>query len=304
MVSKKAQKTLVAVLFSLTLIASSVCFGENPHLKGRSVGEYLQAISVNIQAGPAQGSGTIFIIPVEGENHAFILTAAHVVRHLRRTREYHDQGDRKTAIYYDDATVVQEQLSKGRVVGKVSYDAKVLTVDSVRDIALLLVRKPDAFQDSGYFYPHDIVPVGTAVFHCGAPGGIEIGGSASLTNGIISRLGVKITDYTPSEYAVFDQVTCPALGGSSGGLVATCDEGAFVGMITLGLSGSSNFSWMVPIRMIRRWVQDLKIEWLMEPEKKVTWEQIHAIPLEVEKPQVRTGVAKEEIESEIIQRIR
>jgi len=274
----------VVSVFVLTLAVAGLTLGDeikNPFLGDRPVGEYLQAISVNVKAGSAQGSGTIFIVNVEGQKTAFVLTAAHVVDSLRRTRTYHEDGTEKTAIYYDDAQISQEHVYEGRVVGRVVFDAKVLNVDGTRDIALLRVRKNDAFSVGGFFYPNDLVPVGTRVLHCGAPGGIEIGGTASLTNGIISRVGVKITDFTPAEFAVFDQTTCPALGGSSGGLVALEENGAWVGMITIGLRLASNFNWMVPVRMVRKWAKDVKVEWLLDPNAKVTEEQIEKIPIEV-----------------------
>ena len=275
---------VVAVLLSAALAASpKPSEVVNPFLGDKAVGEYLQAISVNVKAGYAQGSGTIFTINIEGQRAHFILTAAHVVESLRRTRTYHEEGTEKTAIYYDDAQISQEQLSEGRIVGKVVYDAKVINVDQTRDIALLLVRKRDAFDVTGFFYPHDLVPVGTRVLHCGAPGGIEIGGTASLTNGIVSRIGVKITDYTPSEYAVFDQVTCPALGGSSGGLVAVEENGCIIGILTMGLRGSDNFNWIVPVRMIRKWAKDIGAEWLFDPNRKITEADLEKIPLETGK---------------------
>jgi hypothetical protein len=71
------------------------------------------------------------------------------------------------------------------------------------------------------------------------------------------------------------------MGGSSGGMVCLAKDGSWIGMITLGLSGGGNFHWMVPIRNVRKWAKEAKVEWLLDPKAKApTEEQVKAITLE------------------------
>lgn len=258
----------------MSAIVSTVAADENDNL-----GAYLQSISVNVKAGLSQGSGTLIIIHgEEGNDNArsvWVLTAAHVVSGLRKVDTRIDGGRETKIVRYDDAVVVQEQISKGRSVGTVSYDAKVINVDSDRDIALLRVRKDDAFLPLGEdikridFYLGEHIPgAGTGIYHCGAPGGFEVGGTATLTHGIISRVGVKIVEYGGSEFGIFDQTDCAALPGSSGGMVVRASDGKWVGMITLGLRSSSSFHWFVPVRSVKEWAKEIGAEWLLNHEIK------------------------------------
>ncbi|MEM4167626.1 MAG: S1C family serine protease [Candidatus Caldarchaeum sp.] len=229
----------------------------------QSVGRKLQAISVNVSAGTSQGSGTIFIKEIEGVQLTFILTAYHVISGLRKVETRMVDGKEEKRAVYNDAEITQEVFQDGRKVGKVTYAAKVICVDSRRDLALLLLRKEGkVFEDSGVLYTSDEIPdVGTNVLHAGSPGGLEIGGSATVTSGIISRVGVTISEFGGSDFGVFDQTTCPALPGSSGGLIAKADTGEIVGVLTIGLRSSTGFNWMVPTRTIKKWLDEANMSW-------------------------------------------
>ncbi|GIW59036.1 MAG: hypothetical protein KatS3mg087_0102 [Patescibacteria group bacterium] len=293
---------LYAITFTAVVFALGQLFAcDNPELKGMPVGVYLQKISVNIKSGSGQGSGTIFVTEVEGKKTAFVVTAYHVVEDLRKVRDIiAPDGSPRKRVEYDDAVILQEQVDNGRVVGEIRYDAKVICVDSNRDIAILRVRKTDAFTVSGYFYDgSDIPQPGTEVYHCGAPGGSDLGGSASLTSGIISRVGVRITDFSDSEYGIYDQVDCAALPGSSGGLVALKSCGCWIGMITIGVRSSDNFHWIVPVRTVRQFAKEAKLEWLVDPKlPRPTEKDLESIPVELHQTiQSRTG--KESIKSEM-----
>ena len=121
------------------------------------------------------------------------------------------------------------------------------------------------------------------IFHAGAPGGKEIGGSASLTGGLISRIGVRIPEFGGSEHGVFDQTDTAALGGSSGGLIALRDDGRWIGMITLGLTGGDSFHWIVPIRSVREWAKEIDVEWLLDPtHPRPAEKDLDSIPLELD----------------------
>lgn len=254
------------------------------------VGPGLQAVSVNIccpstygGAGEAEGSGTLVVGKVGDKPAVWVLTAHHVVKDLRSEKEVVSPGgEKKTHVSYRDAQIIQERVVDGRAVGETKVDAKVVSVDERRDIALLRIRDGEFKQKGVTFYAvKDIPQPGTALYHCGAPGGKEIGGTCSLTAGIVSRLGVRIPEFGGSEHGVFDQVDCPALGGSSGGLVALRDNGQWVGMITLGLGGGDSFHWIVPVRSVRDWATEIKAEWLLDPSKPQPKEDdVAKIPLE------------------------
>ena len=275
--------SMLAVPCSVAILTTVVLACDNPCRNGMPVGVYLQTISVNIKTGTGQGSGTIFITEVEGKKTAFVVTAYHVVEDLRKVRDViAPDGSPRKKVEYDDATILQEQVDNGRVVGEIRYDAKVICVDSRRDIAVLRARKSDAFSISGYFYNGDIPMPGTEIYHCGAPGGSDIGGSASLTSGIISRVGVRIKDFTDSEYGVYDQVDCAALPGSSGGLIALRECGCWIGMITIGVRSSDNFHWFVPVRTFRQFAKEAKMEWLVDPNQpRPTEKDLEGIPVEL-----------------------
>lgn len=254
------------------------------------IGPTLQDVSVNVccpggsgYSGQAEGSGTLIVGKVDGKPAVWVLTAHHVVRDLRSVNEViSPTGENKSQVSYRDAQIIQERVVDGRAVGELKFDAKVVSVDPRRDIALLRVRDGEFKKTGATFYAAPEIPApGTAIFHCGAPGGKDIGGTCSLTAGIVSRLGVRIPEFGSAEHGVFDQVDCPALGGSSGGLVAARDSGQWVGMITIGLRGGDSFHWMVPIRSVRDWTKEIKADWLLDPKSpQPTEEQVKKLPLE------------------------
>lgn len=253
------------------------------------VGPRLQAVSVNVlsETSPgygAQGSGTIFLSLVDGKPAAFIITANHVIENLREvTTVIGPDGETKKAVRYADAQIIQEQVESGRTIGEVKYDARIINVDPRRDIALLRVRKGDFAATGASFYLGTTIPVvGTEIYHCGAPGGKDLGGTSTLTGGIISRIGVRIPGFGGgSEYGIFDQTDTAALGGSSGGMVALRSDGRWIGMITLGLGNGDSFHWIVPARSVVAWAGEIRVMWLFDPDlERPTEVDISAIVLE------------------------
>ncbi len=248
------------------------------------VGPSLQTVSVNVLAGKSQGSGTIFLSTVDGKPAAFVITAYHVIDGLRNVESIVDsKGTSRKIVSYRDAQIIQERVLNGRIVGEVKFDAYILNADKQRDIALLRVRDGSFSQVGAEFYLDAAIPcAGTELYHCGAPGGKDTGGTCSLTMGIVSRIGVRIPGFGGgSKHGVFDQTDTAALGGSSGGLLALKSDGRFIGMITLGLRGGDNFHWYVPARAILKWSDQIGVVWLFDPSlDRPTKKDIEGIPLE------------------------
>jgi len=240
------------------------------------VGPALQEVSVNVLcpgkyggSGGAQGSGTVFLSRVDGKPSAWVLTAYHVIKGQREVSSVISrEGSTKKSVGYRDTQIIQERVLNGRIVGELKFDAEVISVDASRDIALLRIRDGE-FSDVGasFFLDGRIPAAGTELYHCGAPGGKDTGGTCSLTMGIVSRIGVRIPGFGGgSKHGVFDQTDTAALGGSSGGLLALKSDGRFIGMITLGLRGGDSFHWYVPARSILDWAEEIDVMWLFDPK--------------------------------------
>lgn len=210
------------------------------------IGKKLQDISVTIHAGNSQGSG---FIKTRG-NTNYVWTAAHVVSGLRETRKVIDSktGAEKIVTEFRDAQIVKELIEDGRSVGKIYMDAQVIRYSDIEkgeDLALLKVRKKSFVTDSVVFYLEEkLVPAGTNLYHCGSLLGQV--GSNSITRGVMSQVGRVIDN------KIFDQTTCAAFPGSSGGGIYN-DEGKLVGMIVRG--AGETFNLCVPVRRIKDWAK-------------------------------------------------
>ena len=233
----------------------------------------LQAVSVTIKAGQAQGSGTIVTRKIENDNISFVWTAAHVVDNLRTTRTVLVKGKTETLVEYKDAEIVQEIQQDGRRIGEVKYEAKIVKVsdaDYGEDLALLMVRRKGAYPisvSSKFKENKDYIPaIGTKLVHVGSLLGQF--GANSFTNGLVSQTGRTLPGKGAS-VKVFDQVTVTAFPGSSGGGVFLEESGEYVGMLTQGVSQSQGFNFIVPIRRIHAWAEQAKVEWAVDSSVKM-----------------------------------
>ena len=238
--------------------------------EGRPAGvaQHLQDISVTIRAESspgygAQGSGVIKTrrMTLNGEDKAinFIWTAAHVVKGLRSVESVIDPktGTERKVVKFKDVAIVQELREAGRRVGELRMAARVIRYSATEDLALLQVRKTGFVDVSVRFHlDAKIPPLGTDLYHVGSPGGQELGQN-SMTPGIVSQIG-RILDGEE-----FDQVTTPALPGSSGGGVFRRD-GVLIGLLTQGVRGGDNFNYIVPARRICTWARRAKVEWAVD----------------------------------------
>src|SRR3990167_6150330 len=238
----------------------------------KNVPQYLQDISVTIHAGNAQGSGAITNIG----NVNYVWTAGHVIENLRKTRTIIDPilGTSKTLIEFDDVEIVKDLLEEGRTVGQIRFFAQVLRYSDAEvgdDLAVLKVRKKNLSPIVVRFYLDKEIPLlGSELYHVGSLLGQV--GSNSMTRGIMSQHGRLLFG------KVFDQTTCAAFPGSSGGGVYLTD-GRYVGMIVRG--AGETFNLTVPIRRMREWAKRMGVEFTLDPSLKVpTEEELNRFPIE------------------------
>lgn len=235
------------------------------------VAQYLQDISVTIKASGAEGSGVI--TNINGSN--YVWTAAHVVAHLRNTRTIIDGGGSpKVVVEFDDAEVVKVLVEEGRTVGQMRFNAEVLRYSDAKygeDLALLRVRKKNLSPHHVHFYLENKIPaIGTNLFHVGSLLGQD--GSNSMTTGIVSQQGRVF------QGQIYDQTTCAAFPGSSGGGVYLQD-GRYVSMIVRG--AGETFNLTVPMRRLHKWAKKVGVDFTLDPTVDVPSEAtLKARPIE------------------------
>lgn len=224
------------------------------------ISKQLQEVSVTIHADKSQGSGVIVTREVDGEKVNFVWTAAHVVAGQRHVRSVIDPatGTSRQVVEFKDVGIVKELVENGRKVGELKMDAKVIRysdIENGQDLALLEVRKKDFVQANAKFYLLDDIPtIGTHLFHVGSLLG-QIGAN-SMTSGIVSQIGRLIDE------KIFDQTTVTAFPGSSGGGVFLAEgehKGEYMGMLVRG--AGEQFNLIVPVRRLKDWAKEAKIEW-------------------------------------------
>lgn len=232
-----------------------------------STAEHLQNISVTIKSegrfSTGEGSGVIFTRKnANGDLVNFVWTAAHVIDNLRSERKILVNGVSKTLVEFKDPLVVKEIRQNGRTVGRLQMDAEVLKysdADDGHDLALLKVRKLNFVKDTVTFYLDEEIPaLGSGLLHVGSLLGQM--GANSMTDGIYSQHGRLIKSL--NKY-VFDQTTCTAFPGSSGGGVYLKSDARYVGMLVRG--AGEGFNLIVPTRRIADYCKKHKIMWALDP---------------------------------------
>jgi len=240
----------------------------------------LQNISVTIKSGQGQGSGVLFTRQVGDETVTYVWTAAHVIDSQRKTRNVIVNGSPKTVVEFEDVQIVQEFKQNGRRIGEVKMEARVVRFSDAEqgeDLALLEVRKRNFTEatNTTTFYNGEIPAIGTELYHVGSLQGQF--GANSLTTGIVSQIGRVLE--LGANGTVFDQTTVTAFPGSSGGGVFLKDSGQYVGMLVRG--GGEQFNFIVPIRRLREWAKEAKIEWAIDQTVALpSEEELKKLPVE------------------------
>jgi len=273
-------KKLAIFLLGFTLTFTSYS-GE----KKQSVAEHLQNVSVTIRSEGAysagEGSGVIFTRKdSEGNLVNFVWTAAHVIDNLRSERKVLVRGMPKTLIEFKDPVIIKEIRQNGRTVGRLQMDAEVLKYsesEKGHDLALLRVRRLNFVTDSVTFYlDKKIPPLGTDLLHVGSLLGQM--GANSMTDGIYSQHGRIIKSLNKH---VFDQTTCTAFPGSSGGGVylKSGENSKYVGMLVRG--AGEGFNLIVPVRRMVDYCEKNKIMWALDANVKMpTEKELKEMPIE------------------------
>ena len=263
------------ILAITLLMFSSTLYAEEP--KATKVAQHLQDISVTIRAGNSQGSGVLIsrMVKHRGKmvNINFVWTAAHVVDGLRSTRTIiGPNGSPKTLVEFRDVQILKEDQVEGRKVGEHVMDAKVILYSDSEhghDLALLMVRKPNFTISNSVFEPDHVCAVGTNLIHVGSLLGQA--GSNSMTRGNVSQTG-RVLQLGNGSGTLFDQTSCPAFPGSSGGGVFT-SQGKYMGMLVRG--AGETFNLIVPVRRMYTYARKHKVLWTLDKSVPVpSMEQI------------------------------
>ena len=276
-------KTLTIILgFALVFSVS----GAEILPKKRNAADHLQDISVTIRAeaewSAGEGSGVIFTRKdSEGNLVNFVWTAAHVIDNLRTERKVLVNGSPKTLVEFKDPVIIKEIRQNGRTVGRLQMDAEVLKYsesEDGHDLALLRVRKFNFVTGSVAFYLDEkIPPLGTDLLHVGSLLGQF--GAISMPDGIYSQHGRVIKSLNKR---IFDQTTCVAFPGSSGGGVfLKHDDGntRYIGMLVRG--AGEGFNLIVPVRRMVEYCEKHKIMWALDAKVPMpTEEELNKIPVE------------------------
>jgi hypothetical protein len=129
--------------------------------------------------------------------------------------------------------------------------------------------------DSVSFYLDEKIPgLGTDLLHVGSLLGQM--GANSMTDGIYSQHGRLIKGLNKH---VFDQTTCTAFPGSSGGGVYLKSDARYVGMLVRG--AGEGFNLIVPVRRMVKYCEEHKIMWALDPKVAMPTEKaLNSAPIE------------------------
>ena len=254
-------KLIPSLILGFTLATSSFAAE-----KKQPTAEHLQNVSVTIRSeGPwsaGEGSGVIFSRKDKNGNLVnFVWTAAHVIDNLRSERKVLVNGSPKTLVEFKDPLIIKEIRQNGRTVGRLQMDAEVLKYsesEDGHDLALLRVRKYNFVTGSVTFYLDEkIPPLGTDLLHVGSLLGQM--GANSMTDGIYSQHGRILKQLNKR---IFDQTTCTAFPGSSGGGVYLKNDARYVGMLVRG--AGEGFNLIVPVRRMVEYCEKHDIMWALD----------------------------------------
>ena len=117
-------------IVTLSVFSASTLLGAQSSKQKQEIADHLQDVSVTIKAkakySSSEGSGAMIIREVDGKKVTFVWTAAHVVDNLRKVRNVIEEGAPVKLIEFGDVSIVKELVERGRRVGEMKMDAKVI----------------------------------------------------------------------------------------------------------------------------------------------------------------------------------
>lgn len=132
------------------------------------------------------------------------------------------------------------------------YHAKVLSVSHQADMALLEVDKKEFFKGVVPLELGDLPTIEQKVVVYGFP----LGGKAlSATTGVVSRIEHHRYAHSGESFLAV-QVDAAVNPGNSGGPALT--DGKIVGVVMQNLSKSQNIGYLVPVTMVKHFLEDIK----------------------------------------------
>jgi S1-C subfamily serine protease len=132
------------------------------------------------------------------------------------------------------------------------YQARVIAVSHLTDLALLKVEDPYFFEGEPALSFGELPETQQEVLVYGFPMG---GDMLSITKGIISRIEHQPYVHSSSSFLA-GQIDAAINPGNSGGPVLVDDK--IVGVVMQGISSSQNIGYMVPVPVIRHFFDDLQ----------------------------------------------
>jgi hypothetical protein len=231
-----------------------------PAAESERVASGLLAVSVSVRVQPpgegvTNGTG----VRVVRDGVQYVWTAAHVVARARRDPVGGWAWHRPAR--FEGVQVVTEVVdSGGRVISVVTQDAEVVRYSAElggEDLALLRVLEPaSAGLASVRFLDGPSSRPGVRLWHCGSFQ--SLGGSLSLSQGIVSHLGRVHGGKS------YDQVSTPHHPGSSGGGVFL-EDGRCAGLV-LRTAGET-YGLIAPACRVRAYADRAGVPWAVDPDQ-------------------------------------
>jgi len=132
------------------------------------------------------------------------------------------------------------------------HTARVVAVAHEVDLALLTVDSPDFFDNIPFVPLADLPEIQQEVMVMGFPLG---GDTLSMTAGIVSRIEHQRYVHSGMNFLAI-QLDAAINSGNSGGPVLT--QHGLVGVVMQSLEGSENIGYVVPVPLVRHFLEDLQ----------------------------------------------
>lgn len=201
-----------------------------------------QLATVMVETDDGYGSGVVVKrLNSAGEVRLFVWTVNHVMGN------------------FHEALIKLHVRNNGNKVGTSIFHAREIYSDKDDDLALLWLDAPATFFPSVEFGGVSPLEVGDRVYAVGNAYGSVYDGT--VTQGIISQVGISYMPDHGLEWRVADQTTAAVSPGMSGGPVFSEKSGKVIGL-AVGTNGNG-INVFLPVRAIEEFVFCRGIEWAL-----------------------------------------